>query len=172
MAAAGSSQPNRPQAPRPAINKPLQVMQINRRDEQDQLQKEAAEARAAAEAAAEKARILEERAGLVSPPRAKQQEVAPVDDDERFDLSGLEGMSMADLMGSPDEKPKAQKRDQSRSVDDFDFDEEAFLAALDENAPVGTTGEVIKGKVIGLERDGIYVDIGGKAPGFLSLIHI
>lgn len=167
MAAAGSSQPNRPQAPRPAINKPLQVMQINRRDEQDQLQKEAAEARAAAEAAAEKARILEERAGLVSPPRAKQQEVAPVDDDERFDLSGLEGMSMADLMGSPDEKPKAQKRDQSRSVDDFDFDEEAFLAALDENAPVGTTGEVIKGKVIGLERDGIYVDIGGKAPGFM-----
>ena len=170
MAAAGSSQPNRPQAPRPAANKPLQVMQINRRDEQDQLQKEAAEARAAAEAAAEKARILEERAGLVSPPRSKQQEVAPaapVDDDERFDMSGLEGMSMADLMGSPDEKPKAQKRDQSRSVDDFDFDEEAFLAALDENAPVGTTGEVIKGKVIGLESDGVYVDIGGKAPGFM-----
>ena len=170
MAAAGSSQPNRPQAPRPAANKPLQVMQINRKDEQDQLQKEAAEARAAAEAAAEKARILEERAGLVSPPRSKQQEVAPaapVDDDERFDMSGLEGMSMADLMGSPDEKPKAQKRDQSRSVDDFDFDEEAFLAALDENAPVGTTGEVIKGKVIGLESDGVYVDIGGKAPGFM-----
>ena len=170
MAAAGSSQPNRPQAPRPALNKPLQVMQINRKDEQDQLQKEAAEARAAAEAAAEKARILEERAGLVSPPRAKQQDVAPaapVDDDERFDMSGLEGMSMADLMGSPDEKPKAQKRDQPRSVDDFDFDEEAFLAALDENAPVGTTGEVIKGKVIGLESDGVYVDIGGKAPGFM-----
>ena len=170
MAAAGSSQPNRPQAPRPAANKPLQVMQINRKDEQDQLQKEAAEARADAEAAAEKARILEERAGLVSPPRSKQQEVAPaapVDDDERFDMSGLEGMSMADLMGSPDEKPKAQKRDQSRSVDDFDFDEEAFLAALDENAPVGTTGEVIKGKVIGLESDGVYVDIGGKAPGFM-----
>ena len=170
MAAAGSSQPNRPQAPRPAVNKPLQVMQINRRDEQDQLQKEAAEARAAAEAAAKKARILEERAGLVSPPRSKQQEVAPVapiDDEERFDMSGLEGMSMADLMGSPDEKPKAQKRDQPRSVDDFDFDEEAFLAALDENAPVGTTGEVIKGKVIGIESDGVYVDIGGKAPGFM-----
>ena len=170
MAAAGSSQPNRPQAPRPAVNKPLQVMQINRRDEQDQLQKEAAEARAAAEAAAKKARILEERAGLVSPPRSKQQEVAPIapiDDEERFDMSGLEGMSMADLMGSPDEKPKAQKRDQPRSVDDFDFDEEAFLAALDENAPVGTTGEVIKGKVIGIESDGVYVDIGGKAPGFM-----
>jgi small subunit ribosomal protein S1 len=55
----------------------------------------------------------------------------------------------------------------ARSVDDFDFDEEAFLAALDENEPVGTTGEVVTGKVIEHESDGIYVDIGGKAPGFM-----
>jgi small subunit ribosomal protein S1 len=76
-------------------------------------------------------------------------------------------MSMADLMGSPDDKPKREQRSEPRSVDDFDFDEEAFLAALDENAPVGTTGEVIKGTVIALESDGVYVDIGGKAPGFM-----
>lgn len=56
---------------------------------------------------------------------------------------------------------------QARTVDDFDFDEEAFLAALDENAPVGTTGEVVQGVVIGMESDGVYVDIGGKAPGFM-----
>ena len=170
MAAAGSSQPNRPQAERRAANKPLQVVQINRRDDQDQLQKEAAEARAAAEAAAEKARILEERAGLVSPPRVRQQLNAPaarIDDDEGVDIDGLEGMTMADLMGSPDGNTSAQRRDQPRSVDDFDFDEEAFLAALDENAPVGTTGEVIRGQVIGIESDGVYVDIGGKAPGFM-----
>ena len=55
----------------------------------------------------------------------------------------------------------------SRTVDDFDFDEEAFLAALDENEPVGTTGEVVSGTVIGIESDGVYVDIGGKAPGFM-----
>jgi small subunit ribosomal protein S1 len=79
----------------------------------------------------------------------------------------MEGMSMADLMGSPDDKPKREQRSEPRSVDDFDFDEEAFLAALDENAPVGTTGEVIKGTVIALESDGVYVDIGGKAPGFM-----
>ena len=54
-----------------------------------------------------------------------------------------------------------------RSVDDFDFDEEAFLAALDENEPVGATGEVVSGVVIGVESDGVYVDIGGKAPGFM-----
>jgi len=41
------------------------------------------------------------------------------------------------------------------------------LAALDENEPVGTTGEIATGKVIALESDGVYVDIGGKAPGFM-----
>ena len=167
MAAAGSPQPNRPKAPQQAANKPLQVMKINRKDEQEQLQREAAEARAAAEAAAEKARMLEQRAGLAAPPRARQAEASSQSDEERFDMGAMEGMSMADLMGSPDDKPKREQRSEPRSVDDFDFDEEAFLAALDENAPVGTTGEVIKGTVIALESDGVYVDIGGKAPGFM-----
>ena len=167
MAAAGSPQPNRPKAPQQAANKPLQVMKINRKDEQEQLQREAAEARAAAEAAAEKARMLEHRAGLAAPPRARQAEASSQSDEERFDMGAMEGMSMADLMGSPDDKPKREQRSEPRSVDDFDFDEEAFLAALDENAPVGTTGEVIKGTVIALESDGVYVDIGGKAPGFM-----
>ena len=167
MAAAGSPQPNRPKAPQQAANKPLQVMKINRKDEQEQLQREAAEARAAAEAAAEKARMLEHRAGLAAPPRARQAEASSQSDEERFDMGAMEGMSMADLMGSPEDKPKREQRSEPRSVDDFDFDEEAFLAALDENAPVGTTGEVIKGTVIALESDGVYVDIGGKAPGFM-----
>ena len=167
MAAAGSPQPTRPKAPQQAANKPLQVMKINRKDEQEKLQREAAEARAAAEAAAEKARMLEERAGLAAPPRSRQAEASSQSDEERFDMGAMEGMSMADLMGSPDDKPKREQRSEPRSVDDFDFDEEAFLAALDENAPVGTTGEVIKGTVIALESDGVYVDIGGKAPGFM-----
>ena len=171
MAAAGSPQPNRPKAPKPAANKPLQVMQINRRDEQLRLEREATEARAEAEAAAEKARLLEERAGLAAPPRAPQRgstSPSPVaDEDSRFDMSGMKGMSMADLLGAPDDKPRKETRNEPRSVDDFDFDEEAFLAALDENAPVGTTGEVIKGTVIGLESDGVYIDVGGKAPGFM-----
>ena len=144
-------------------------MKINRREEQDQLEREALEARAAAEAAAEKARLLEERAGLTGPPKSPQSP-APESDEDRFDMGAMEGMTMADLLGAPDEKPKQSQRQQqpqNRSVDDFDFDEEAFLAALDANAPVGTTGEVIQGTVIALESDGIYVDIGGKAPGFM-----
>ena len=171
MAANGSPQQNR---------KPLQVMQINRReDDQDRLQREAAEARAAANAAAEKAQRLEQAAGLSSPARPPQppkpQDSQPVgSDEERFGTGEMEGMTMADLLGAPDDKPKPRatasstpERQQPRSVDDFDFDEEAFLAALDEKAPVGTTGEVVTGSVIGLESDGVYVDIGGKAPGFM-----
>ena len=166
MAAAGSPQPNRPKPARPASQQPLQVMKINRREEQETLEREAAEARAAAEAAAEKARLLEERAGLTGPPKSRPGEAASSDDD-RFDMGAMEGMTMADLLGSPDNKPQRTEPTQSRSVDDFDFDEEAFLAALDANDPVGTTGEVIQGTVIALESDGIYVDIGGKAPGFM-----
>ncbi|MBO8204106.1 S1 RNA-binding domain-containing protein [Prochlorococcus marinus] len=54
-----------------------------------------------------------------------------------------------------------------RTVDEFDFDESAFLEALNANEPVGATGETISGKVIAIESDGLYVDIGGKAPGYM-----
>jgi small subunit ribosomal protein S1 len=109
-------------------------------------------------------------------------------DEELFDLGGMAGLTMADLLGpeagrsggqpgsrqgagaggrSPASKPQAQAVVVSRSVDDFDFDADAFLAALEEQDFVGTTGEVVTGTVIGLESDGLYVDIGGKAPGFM-----
>ena len=98
-------------------------------------------------------------------------------DEELFDMGSMAGMTMADLLG-PADQGRGQRRSSQptqasatptvkRSVDDFDFDEEAFLAALDENEPVGTTGETVKGVVIGVESDGVYVDIGGKAPGFM-----
>jgi len=54
-----------------------------------------------------------------------------------------------------------------RTVDDFDFDEDQFLAALNDNEPIGLTGETIGGKIIALESDGAYIDIGGKAPGYM-----
>jgi len=115
----------------------------------------------------------------------------PGSDDDRFDLGELEGLTMADLLG-PDPGRSRSKGSRpsspsaatpgagaasqaagpspgtpARTVDEFDFDEEAFLAALDENEPVGTTGEVVSGTVVGVESDGVYVDIGGKAPGFM-----
>ncbi|MFO7629729.1 MAG: S1 RNA-binding domain-containing protein [Prochlorococcaceae cyanobacterium] len=95
-------------------------------------------------------------------------------EEDRFDLTGLEGMTMADLLG-PDSGRRSRapgaavagRQLPGHTVDDFDFDEEAFLAALDENEPVGTTGEVVSGVVVAIESDGVYVDIGGKAPGFM-----
>ncbi len=65
----------------------------------------------------------------------------------------------------------AQDEDQDfaleRKVDEFDFDESAFLEALNENEPIGATGETITGEIIAVESDGLYIDIGGKAPGFM-----
>ena len=160
--------------------KPLQVMHISKREEQDRLRREAQEARAAADAAAAKAAQLEQAAleagtSLAPPPqpaapaapRVAEPEVPRSPDDDDFG-----GMTMADLMGGSEPRQKPTPRQQApgglqRSVDDFDFDEDAFLAALDENEPVGTTGDVVTGTVIGMESDGVYVDIGGKAPGFM-----
>ena len=152
--------------------KPLQVMHISRKDEQDRLHREAGEARAAADAAMARAVELEQAAQRAQSTTARPP-TAIGDDDARFGTDELSGMSMADLLGPSDSNKKSSKSSpspattSSRSVDDFDFDEGAFLAALDANEPVGTTGEVVTGKVIGMESDGVYVDIGGKAPGFM-----
>jgi small subunit ribosomal protein S1 len=207
MAGTGNQQPSQPsakqaQSPRPVppasprppagaapVRKPPQVLQINKKEEQLKLEREAAEARAAAEAAAQRANDLENavRASRGEAPVAPQRPAAPVaparpaaGDDDLFDMSGFEGLSMADLLG-PDDKGKRRSGGSrmappqperavavpARTVDDFDFDADAFLAALDEQEFVGTTGEVAIGTVVGLESDGVYVDIGGKAPGFM-----
>ena len=158
--------PARPTGSAPApLRKPPQVLMIKKEEE---VVAEAPPAPAAPSPAAPPVR----------PPSS------PPADEDRFSMDGLEGLTMADLLGpatdrrggsagaatraaaAADPAPAAASR-QARTVDDFDFDEEAFLAALDENAPVGTTGEVVKGVVIGMESDGVYVDIGGKAPGFM-----
>ncbi len=156
-------------------------MHISKREEQDRLRKEADEARAAADAAAMRAAQLEQVALAAeggqsvapsppAPPRGPQTSAAPSRDADDDDLAG---MTMADLLGPADagrklsNTPTESSTAASRSVDDFDFDEDAFLAALDANEPVGTTGEVVTGTVIAMESDGVYVDIGGKAPGFM-----
>jgi small subunit ribosomal protein S1 len=167
------------------------VLQINRKEEQLKLEREAAQARAAAEAAVQRAAELEDavRVARGEAPVAPQRPTAPArnaaGDEELFDMSGFEGLTMADLLGSDDKRDRRGGRGASagsrpatpqperaaavpaRTVDDFDFDADAFLAALDEQEFVGTTGEVAIGTVVGLESDGVYVDIGGKAPGFM-----
>jgi small subunit ribosomal protein S1 len=164
------------------------VVQLTKKEEQLRLEREAAEARAAAEAANARAAELENaaRAARGEAPIAPQRPNAapaaapkgPAGDDDRFDMSGFEGLTMADLLGPDDRQQRRSAAAAapavastpavpSRTVDDFDFDADAFLAALDEQEFVGTTGEVATGTVVGLESDGVYVDIGGKAPGFM-----
>ena len=160
--------------------KPLQVMHISKREEQERLRKEAEEARAAADAAAARATQLEQAAMAAesgqqptpAPPAAPRPPLTSSPPSRDPDDDDLAGMTMADLLGPSDTGGQTKRiategSAPSRSVDDFDFDEDAFLAALDANEPVGTTGEVVTGTVIGLESDGVYVDIGGKAPGFM-----
>ncbi len=174
--------PARPSGSAPApLRKPPQVLMIKKEDEAapEPPLAPTASAPAGAPPAASGPVAAAPVAAPVRPPSPA------ADDDDRFDLEGIEGLTMADLLGpAPDrrggsarsagrapgaaaEAAPGESSRQARTVDDFDFDEEAFLAALDENAPVGTTGEVVQGVVIGMESDGVYVDIGGKAPGFM-----
>ena len=85
---------------------------------------------------------------------------------EKESLNTFNGFD-EDLVKPIDLKDKNKEFQLERKVDEFDFDESAFLEALNANEPIGTEGETIRGKIIALESDGLYIDIGGKAPGFM-----
>ena len=124
--------------------KPLQVMHISRKDEQDRLHREAEEARAAADAAMARAVELEQAAQRAQnttarPPTAPATRAKPSavdDDDARFGTDELSGMSMADLLGPSDSKRKSSTsssgpaQTSTRSVDDFDLRDPAFFLKL------------------------------------------
>ncbi len=177
MAGSGSPQPKRPNPPRKDQNdlrKPLQVMHISRKQELDESIKgskeiieEVNELKEGKSPKKEINKNLECKTEVIKP--------IPADSHASFHIDGEEDISMEDVLSQGKISNNAAKASNSfnsnnfleRSVDDFDFDEGAFLAALDENEPVGNTGEITKGSVIGVESDGVYVDIGGKAPGFM-----
>ena len=152
MSGSRSDSPKKPFAAG-SLQKPLAILAINKKEEEEKRRKEA-------EAAAAKAKLEQ--------PQQPQQPNVPTAAGGMDAPDPLAGLSMDDLLGPADQaKPAPKTPAATRVVDDFDFDEEAFLAALDENEPIGATGDVVTGKVIEHESDGIYVDIGGKAPGFM-----
>lgn len=152
MSGSRSDSPKKPFAAG-SLQKPLAILAINKKEEEEKRRKEA-------EAAAAKAKLEQ--------PQQPQQPNVPTAAGGMDAPDPLAGLSMDDLLGPADQAKAAPKTPAAnRVVDDFDFDEEAFLAALDENEPIGATGDVVSGKVIEHESDGIYVDIGGKAPGFM-----
>jgi small subunit ribosomal protein S1 len=172
MAGTGSDKPRTSTGQAMPPRKPLAILHISRREEDEERPKPQPQAGPTPPAPAPTAQA--------APTPEASTPAAPVEAKTRRDVSDDDfgGLTMADLLGAapaparrqpaaePAAAPAAAKASR-RSVDDFDFDEQAFLAALDENEPVGTTGEVVSGVVVEHETDGIYVDIGGKAPGFM-----
>ena len=147
--------------------KPLQVLHISKKDTQKKSQD------IDNEQTNSKEEIKKENIAI-KPQIIKDDSVKEIDDSNEntkdFDIS------QQDLIQQELNRPlnfSEQNTDfqLERTVDEFDFDESAFLEALNANEPIGATGETISGKVIAIESDGLYIDIGGKAPG-LSLIHI
>ena len=99
-------------------------------------------------------------------------------DSEKLDTNFLEretqynNAEQSNLSSNKLEKPNEPSEvnrvfEEEIIVDEYDFNEDEFLAALNENEPIGLTGETIGGKIIALESDGVYIDIGGKAPGYM-----
>ena len=175
---AGSDpQPKKATPPRPAINaprKPLQVMHISRKPEEEIINEGSSEKEFSEQP---KDRRFDEK--VLAPKEISYLKKAPEQQKSigKYSSDDFQSATMEDLLRSENNtnyKNNIEAFDdqnifeqKSRTVDEFDFDEDEFLAALEENQPIGTTGEIAKGSVIAVESDGIYVDIGGKAPGFM-----
>ena len=175
--AGSDSQPKKATPPRPAANgpgKPLQVMHISRKTEEEIIDKESSKRDISDQS---KDKRFDEK--VLAQTEFSKLKKAPEQQKptENYSSGNFQPTTMEDLLRSENNtnyKNNIEAFDdqnifeqKSRTVDEFDFDEDEFLAALEENQPIGTTGEIAKGSVIAVESDGIYVDIGGKAPGFM-----
>ena len=174
---AGSDpQPKKATPPRPATNtprKPLQVMHISRKTDEEIIIENSSEKDFSEQTKDkrfnEKVPVEKDISLLKKAPEQKESIKESHSD-------SFQAMTMEDLLRAESnsdykniknfDDPKIFEQT-SRKVDEFDFDEDEFLAALEENQPIGSTGEIAKGSVIAIESDGVYVDIGGKAPGFM-----
>ncbi len=122
-----------------------------------------------------KKEVLNENQNLSKEIKTELQEIKPQiidtclnEDKENFSKNiNFENVSYEELSKPLNLQTEDQDFIIERKVDEFDFDENAFLEALNENEPIGGTGETIKGRVIAIESDGLYIDISGKAPGFM-----
>ena len=140
------------------MKKPIQVLHISKKDTYDV-----------------KGEIFDDKPSVTKETNAELNSVkpqtieAPIKEDKEYPSTNIkfESQRYQELAKPIFSEDEDQSIVLERKVDEFDFDESAFLAALNENEPIGTTGETIKGKVIALESDGLYIDIGGKAPGFM-----
>ncbi|WP_413677503.1 S1 RNA-binding domain-containing protein [Prochlorococcus sp. MIT 0916] len=176
--AGSDSQPKKATPPKPAITaprKPLQVMHISRKTAEEIINKESTNNDISNQSIEKRFdETVPDEKNISQLNKAPEKKKSIREDSDSSDI--LKTTTMEDLLRSEENSyaKNTQAFDdqnvfeqKSRVVDEFDFDEDEFLAALEENQPIGTTGEIAKGSVIAVESDGIYVDIGGKAPGFM-----
>ena len=135
------------------LRKPLQVLHISKKDnlsDNDELNIDTSSEKINSE---------------IKPHLTQQKPRAPIEKESKYEVSANDSYEL--LNKSTDHFDENNDFLIDRKVDEFDFDESAFLEALNANEPVGNTGEKTTGKVIAIESDGLYIDIGGKAPGFM-----
>jgi len=140
------------------LKKPLQVLHISKKDTQKKSQEIDNERTNSQEE-------IKNKNTTIKPQKSKNEskkEIEIINENTKESDS-----SQQDLIRPLNFSEQNTEFQLERTVDDFDFDESAFLEALNANEPIGATGETISGKVLAIESDGLYVDIGGKAPGFM-----
>ncbi|MDC3077846.1 S1 RNA-binding domain-containing protein [Prochlorococcus sp. AH-716-O05] len=140
------------------VKKPLQVLHISKKDTNSKKEELVDDNQSSSEGIKTDLKAIKPQ--IIEAPKNQEEE-------SYSNNINYENISYEDLAKPFNLKDENQDFIIERKVDEFDFDESAFLEALNENEPIGATGETIKGKVIALESDGLYIDIGGKAPGFM-----
>ena len=145
------------------LKKPLQVLQLNKKNSSNDTSENSSANEKPASNADDSFLIQQKDCELES----EKLKTNPLEKKAQYKNAEQSNLNFNNL-----EKPKVPIEENKsyageRTVDDFDFDEDQFLAALNDNEPIGLTGETIEGKIIALESDGVYIDIGGKAPGYM-----
>jgi len=143
-----------PKGDKKDFKKPLQVLHISKKDPQE-IQNEQPNS---------KEEIKKEKISI-KPQIIKDETIVEIEDSNKN--TNVFDSTKQDLNRPLNLSEQNTDFQLERTVDEFDFDESAFLEALNANEPIGATGETISGKVIAIESDGLYVDIGGKAPGYM-----
>jgi len=152
-----------PKGKKKDFKKPLQVLHISKKDTQKKSQEIENEQINSQEE-------IKKEDIAIKPQIIKNDSVKKIEDNNEntkdFDIS-QQNLTQQDLNRPLNFSEQNSDFQLERTVDEFDFDESAFLEALNANEPTGATGETISGKVIAIESVGLYVDIGGKAPGYM-----
>jgi len=129
--------------------KPLQVLHISKKDSQKKSQEIHNEQTNSQE-------DIKKENIAIKPQIIKDDSVKEIEDSNEktkdFDIP-QQDLTQQDLKRPLDFSEQNTDFQLERTVDEFDFDESAFLEALNANEPIGATGETISGKVIAIESD-------------------